>query len=117
MLVSYAIARVFVLDLNSALCGSKWKVRPLVANVKSAIALTTGLAGFRFWADVRRLLPRNGSLRKGGILQSKLFGVDKVDQLGPGHNETPSFAFQEAHACELAELCRDRFPARPDQVG
>ena len=49
--------------------------------------------------------------------QSKLFGANEVDKLGPGHNETPSFTFQEAHACELAELCRDRFPACPNQIG
>jgi hypothetical protein len=34
LLVPYAIARVFVLDLNSALCGSNWKP-PLIADVKS----------------------------------------------------------------------------------
>jgi hypothetical protein len=36
LLVSFATARVFVLDFNSALCGSNWKSRPLVADVKSA---------------------------------------------------------------------------------
>jgi hypothetical protein len=35
LLVPYAIARVFVLDSNSALCGSNWKRRPLIADVKS----------------------------------------------------------------------------------
>ncbi len=32
LLVSFATARVFVLDLNSALCGSNWKRRPLVVD-------------------------------------------------------------------------------------
>ena len=32
LLVSYAIARVFVLDLHSAVCGSNWKRRPLVVD-------------------------------------------------------------------------------------
>jgi hypothetical protein len=36
LLVSFATARVFVLDLNSALCESNCKRRPLVAHVKSA---------------------------------------------------------------------------------
>jgi hypothetical protein len=35
LLVPYAIALVFVLDSNSALCGSNWKRRPLIADVKS----------------------------------------------------------------------------------
>ena len=32
LLVSFATARVFVLDLNSALCGSNWKRHPLVVD-------------------------------------------------------------------------------------
>ena len=67
--------------------------------------------------DRLQLAGRNCCLRKGDILQSKLLGANKVDELGSGHNEMPGLAFQEAHACELAELCRDRFPARPNQVG
>ncbi len=43
LLVPYAIARVFVLDLNSALCGSNWKGPPLIADVKSPLSPTTGV--------------------------------------------------------------------------
>ena len=50
-------------------------------------------------------------------MQSQLLGADKIGQLGPGHNETPGLTSQEAQACEFAELGRDRFPARPNQVG
>jgi hypothetical protein len=45
LLVPYAIARVFVLDLNSALCGSNWKRPPLIADVKLPFHQQPGAAG------------------------------------------------------------------------
>ncbi len=50
LLVPYAIARVFVLDLNSALCGSNWKGPPLIADVKSPLSPTTGVLSVIAWS-------------------------------------------------------------------
>ena len=53
LLVPYAIARVFVLDLNSALCGSNWKRRPLeLSNNLAENSMRTDALGRKNWIHI-----------------------------------------------------------------